>query len=215
MSGKYTGILFAVLLAVFTRIFILSVYKVPTHSMAPEILAGDYVLASKMAYGLRLAFVDKSYFYSEPKVGELVVYTKNAKTFIKRVVAKRSDDFDYSNGELSVNSNKCSYDLKRELAMGEMAEFEEVCADYKRIIFRPLNLAKSSQNIAKQKLDESSLLVAGDNRSFENNPNAIETVRYDQIVGKPIFVWMSYSSTQDFISETLGVRWNRILTNLN
>jgi len=67
--------------------------------------------------------------------------------------------------------------------------------------------------VAAVKLGEKQYLVAADNRFVtESNPNPVEIINYDQIVGKPLMIWMSYGSTQDFISNSLGIRWNRILT---
>ena len=157
---KYIFLIAAILIAVFCRVFLVSVYKVSSQTMAPTLLAGDFVLVSKASFGIKLPWSaegsNEVYFSANPKDGDLVVFRKNSKIYIKRVL----------------------------------------------------------------KLENSQVLVVGDNKepdskNSDNEPNTPEMISTDQIIGKPLYVWMSYSSTQDFISKTSGVRWNRILTKLN
>lgn len=167
-------------------------------TMAPAFLTGDYVMGTQI--------------YSEPKAGELVVFVKNTRTFIKRVVATANDEAEYANGVLTVNGKPCQYRHQEGVFDAEFAQYEEVCEDKTRRVIRALRPAAKAFVLAPVKLAAGVLLVASDNRSLEGNSELVETVRTDQIVGKPIIIWMSYSSTQDFISKSLGLRWNRILT---
>ncbi len=153
---KYIILIAAILTAVFFRIFLVSVYKVSTQTMAPTLLEGDFVLVSKTAFGIKVPWSEDIYFSENAKQGDLITFQKDSKVYIKRV----------------------------------------------------------------QKLDQSQVFVAGDNNepdtnNSNNEPNTPEVIMADQIIGKPLFIWMSYSTTQDFISKTSGVRWNRILTKLN
>ena len=166
--------------------------------MAPTILAGDYVMGTQI--------------YSQPKSGELVVYIKNTKTFIKRVIASGGDEVEYKDGQFLVNGKACEYQQQEGLFDAAFVLFEENCGGGARRVLKPANSTNSPFNLAAVKLAEGEFLVASDNRSPEPNLTMAESVRSDQIVGKPVIVWMSYSTTQDFISKSLGVRWNRILT---
>lgn len=62
----------AVLLAVFFRVFFISVYRVPTNSMEPVILSGELIVANQIAYGFKLPWMVSGYFESDPKVGDIV-----------------------------------------------------------------------------------------------------------------------------------------------
>ncbi|GHT15099.1 hypothetical protein FACS189426_22370 [Bacteroidia bacterium] len=44
----------AILLAIILRIFVLSSFHIPTPSMEPSVLAGDYIIVNKLAYGARI-----------------------------------------------------------------------------------------------------------------------------------------------------------------
>jgi signal peptidase I len=213
---KYTPLFCAILFAVALRIFAISVYKTPSLSMAPEILQGEHILASQLSYGFKSEFDGKTYFASAPDVGELVIYIKNTKTIIKRVLAKPGDIVEYQNNQLSVNEKPCQYTQVKVYESDSLENVKESCGDYpeNNIIRSQLPLSSTAQTMAATKLESGQFLVGGDHRSYDGGLQVLDIINSDQIVGKPMFVWMSYSSTQDFISPTLGMRWNRILTKL-
>ncbi len=196
---KYAIVAIAILAALFCRTFLVSVYKVSSQKMAPNILVGDFILASKSTFG--------------PKHGDLVVFNKNSQTFIKRVIAVGADEVEFVNGEYSINATKCNYTFSEKTADESLSIYEEKCIDSARKIIRLEDINKTIK-LSKIKLDKAQVLVANDFRTIENDPNSAEMISDDQIIGKPLFVWMSYSATQDFISKSLGIRWNRILTKL-
>ena len=84
----------AVLLALFFRVFIISVYRVPTNSMEPVILTGELVIANQLAYGFKLPWMVSGYFESDPKVGDIVAIKLKSKMadeyLIKRITEKAS-----------------------------------------------------------------------------------------------------------------------------
>lgn len=213
---KYTPLFCAILFALILRIFIIAVYKSPSNSMAPEIMQGEHIIASKLSYGFKSEFDGETYFATQPDVGNLVIYIKNTKTIIKRVLAKPGDTIEYQSNQLLINAKPCQYLPIKVYESDSLENVSEVCENYpaRSIIRSLLPLSSSAQIITSTKLAEGQFLVGGDHRSFEGGLQILDIISADQIVGKPQFVWMSYSSTQDFISTTLGIRWNRILTKL-
>lgn len=210
---RYAIVAATVMVALFCRAFLVSVYKVPTQKMAPTILAGDYVLASKSSYGLKFPWSESVYFLAKPERGDLIVFHKNSQIFIKRVIGVPRDEVESINGEYQINSIKCVYKMLEKNEDPNYRIYEEKCGESQRNIIRPIAENKLVQ-MSKTKLGDLQFLVANDNRNLESDPNLAELISNDQIIGKPLLVWMSYSSTQDFISNTLGIRWNRILTKL-
>lgn len=193
---KFLPVIIAAVLALIARSFLISVYKVPTQTMAPTILAGDYILASQLPQA--------------PVPGSLIVFVKSNRPFIKRVIAVEGQSVEIKGGELIVSGQKCDYTaLSADL---EAQIFTESCGLLQRSILQPPEAAKSRLNLTQTPVQKDEYFVIGDNRNIENNLTSGELVKADQIVGKPLIVWMSYTSTQDFISKVSGVRWNRILT---
>lgn len=118
-------VLFAIVLL---RVFVFSSYKIPTDSMEPAILPGDYVLVNKPAYGARLfdlfdAFDGKRVKmvrvpgYSRVKRNDVIVFhiphprswdrieMDMLKYYIKRCIALPGDTLRIVNGVYEVNSD--------------------------------------------------------------------------------------------------------------
>ena len=210
---KYTIIFITMILALFCRSFLVSAYKVPSNKMAPAILAGEFLLASKVSFGMKFPWSEEAFFASNPQRGDLVLYSKDSKVFIKRVIAVAQDEIEYQAGEFSINSTKCMYVLIEKTDDVNYGIFDEICGDTSQKIYQAFQPKKLTL-VNKIKLEKSQFFVASDFRSLTDDSEVAELVSYDQIIGKPLFVWMSYSSTQDFISKSLGIRMNRILTKL-
>lgn len=210
---RYAIVCMAIILALFFRAFVVSVYKVPSQTMAPTILSGDYVIALQTSYGIKFPWSQEVYFSRLPTKGELVAYVKDSKIFIKRVMAVEYDTLEFNKTEFVINSTKCTYTDSQILAGSQYELVQENCGEFSHGILRPIDPTHTLP-VPFEKLQNQQIFVASDNRSLENNPNALENISSDQIIGKPFLIWMSYSSTQDFISKSLGVRWNRILTKL-
>jgi signal peptidase I len=59
------------------RSFIAEPYKIPSSSMMPNLLIGDFILVNKFAYGLRLPISNtKIVPFGEPKRGDVVVFRR-------------------------------------------------------------------------------------------------------------------------------------------
>lgn len=87
--------------------WITHVYRVQSHSMAPTIVSGDYLMVSKLAYGFWNPFASKQVlFNSKPQRGQVVVflYPKDPrKAYIKRIVGVPGDTIALKQGLLYVN----------------------------------------------------------------------------------------------------------------
>ena len=92
----YARSFFPVILAVLLfRTFLLEPFRIPSGSMMPTLLVGDFVLVNKFAYGLRLPVTNtKILDTGEPKRGDVAVfrYPRNPKEdYIKRIVGVPGD----------------------------------------------------------------------------------------------------------------------------
>src|SRR5574339_1054826 len=111
----WTAGLFPVILAVFVlRSFLFEPFKIPSGSMIPTLLVGDFILVNKYAYGLRLPVVHTRIVeIGEPKRGDVVVFRfpeNPAVNFIKRLVGLPGDTVAYRDKRLYVNGEPVGLD---------------------------------------------------------------------------------------------------------
>jgi signal peptidase I len=105
---EYPKSFFPVILAVFLlRSFLVEPFKIPSGSMLPTLLVGDFILVNKYTYGIRLPIVNiKLFDVNLPQRGEVMVfrYPENPSLdYIKRVVGIPGDRIEYRNKRLTIN----------------------------------------------------------------------------------------------------------------
>lgn len=105
-------ILIAILLALIVRTFICSGYKVPTGSMAPTLLPGDFIFAYRLPFGLPVPLTDFKIGMTAPGRGNVVVFTypdQPRVRYVKRVIGLPGDQIRIQGGEIYINENKLIY----------------------------------------------------------------------------------------------------------
>lgn len=124
----------AIFFAIFARLVLIAVYRVPTITMAPTLLPGDHIIANRLAYGLKFPWMDSAYFQSEPQVGDVIVFkvpSKPGTFFVKRIVAKAQEKIAFKKGILVINDRACDYEEKKDvnLELSAFAVFTEDCSE--------------------------------------------------------------------------------------
>jgi signal peptidase I len=105
---EYSKSFFPVILLVFLlRSFLVEPFKIPSGSMIPTLLVGDFILVNKYTYGIRLPVVNvKVLGINRPRRGEVMVFRfpqNPSQDYIKRVVGEPGDTIAYRNKQLFVN----------------------------------------------------------------------------------------------------------------
>jgi len=90
-----------VLIVLLLRSFLAEPFRIPSGSMMPTLLVGDFILVNKFTYGIRLPVINKKIIeLNEPQRGDIVVfrYPKDpAVDYIKRVIGLPGDKISYHN----------------------------------------------------------------------------------------------------------------------
>ncbi len=101
------AIVVAVLVALFIRTFFVQAFKIPSSSMVPTLQIGDHLLVNKLAYGIRIPFLEKNLVrFGTPKPGDIIVFIYPqdvTKDFIKRVIAVAGDVVEVRDKHVVVN----------------------------------------------------------------------------------------------------------------
>ncbi len=105
---EYIGSFFPVLLLVWLlRSFLFEPFRIPSGSMIPTLLVGDYIVVNKFAYGVRVPVLNTKFIdTAEPQRGDVVVfrYPKDERlNYIKRLIGLPGDRITYRNNQLYVN----------------------------------------------------------------------------------------------------------------
>ncbi|HEY7243705.1 MAG TPA: signal peptidase I [Xanthobacteraceae bacterium] len=108
--GTATAVLEAVLIALLIRSFLFQPFNIPSGSMEPTLLVGDYLFVSKFSYGYsRYSFpfappiFSGRIFASEPSRGDIVVFRHGDDDFIKRVIGLPGDRIQVIDGVVHIN----------------------------------------------------------------------------------------------------------------
>ena len=106
---KYSVVFVALGIAFFARLFLISVYKIPTESMSPTFLPGDVIITSQVSYGLKFPWSESTWFKSKPQKGDLVILNfknKPAITYLKRVAGVEGDEVKISDSTRKVGPDE-------------------------------------------------------------------------------------------------------------
>ncbi|MDO4906606.1 signal peptidase I [Neisseria sp.] len=104
----YMSGFFPIILAVFVlRTFVAEPFQIPSSSMRPGLVVGDFILVNKFSYGIRTPIINNVLISTgEVERGDVVVFNYPEDTrinYIKRAVGLPGDVVEYSNKVLSIN----------------------------------------------------------------------------------------------------------------
>lgn len=217
---------FIVLILAF-RWSVASPYHVPTASMEPSIKVGDRLLAYKLAYDLKVPFLDYTLMtWAQPKRGDIVVfkYPKDTEVdYVKRIVGLPGDKIRVENNVLFVNGvaqERVDHDNDRAvladihdnpdyktLSIEKLGELEHwVIQDKSSSPFNSLGKTFPAEG-EDFTVPADGYFAMGDNRDNSTDSRAWGYVPRDYIRGKALFVMWSMYSTNDSWMPTL--RWDR------
>jgi signal peptidase I len=105
---EYSVSFFPVILIVFMlRSFLVEPFKIPSSSMVPTLLVGDFILVNKFTYGVRLPVLNRKVVeLGSPQRGDVMVFRypeDPSLDYIKRVVGLPGDKIEYRNKRLTIN----------------------------------------------------------------------------------------------------------------
>jgi len=219
MLIDYCRSFFPVLLLVFIlRSFLFEPFRIPSGSLEPTLLVGDFILVNKFDYGVRLPVLhNKIVTIHEPVRGDIIVFRWPPNTsydFIKRVIGVPGDKISYVNKELLINGVKIPQELLGKRPASDdsdgnktVEERREDLLGVKHHIY--VNPARDSSDYNNLTVPKGMYFVLGDNRDDSADSRYWGFVSEKNIVGKAVAIWMSWDADKS------RVRWNRLGTLIN
>lgn len=198
---EYAKSFFPVILVVFfIRSFLVEPFKIPSGSMMPTLLVGDFILVNKYTYGLRVPILNNTFVeVKRPQRGEVMVfrYPKDPSLdYIKRVVGLPGDRIEYRNKQLFLNGQP--------VTQTEIGNYEYVGPGLNQVKTRHLKeqLGEHQHAIliddASPTMDggitvpDGHYFVMGDNRDNSNDSRFWGFVPENNVVGRAFYIWMSF-----------------------
>ena len=199
---EYARSFFPVFLAVFLiRSFVIEPFRIPSGSMMPTLLVGDFIAVNKFSYGIRLPVTNrKIYELGQPERGDVVVfrYPVDGETiFIKRVVGLPGDRVRYDRDKrLHINGVETERSVPEiyegsgsgSHMTGVSVRLEALGEHTHAILYRPgLPTVESAWQVP-----DGQYFVLGDNRDKSHDSRFWGFVPEENLIGPASIVWMNW-----------------------
>jgi signal peptidase I len=215
--SDYARSFFPVLLLVFLlRSFLFEPFRIPSGSLEPTLLVGDFILVNKYHYGLRIPVTHQKILnFNEPQRGDIIVFRyppDPSLDYIKRVIGIPGDHISYVDKVLYVNGKKIPQQLETTTTNHDETgttwdvdkKLEDLLGVKHSIYVIP---SKNAEDFRDLVVPPGKYFAMGDNRDDSADSRYWGFVPEENIIGKADLVWMSWDADSGI---THKIRWNRL-----
>ena len=204
-------IVYAVLIALVVRTVAYEPFNIPSGSMVPTLLVGDYLFVSKFSYGysryslpLGLPLFSGRIFFHSPERGDVVVFklpTDNSTDYIKRVIGLPGDHIQMKNGILNINGQPVQRRRIEDYLYQEgngaiipLAQYIETLPN--GVQHRIIEMSDNGplDNTQEYVVPRGDYFMMGDNRDNSQDSRVLSAVGYvpaENLIGKAQFIFFS------------------------
>jgi signal peptidase I len=227
-------IVYAVLIALVVRTVAYEPFNIPSGSMVPTLLVGDYLFVSKFSYGYSryslpfgLPLFSGRIFFHSPERGDVVVFklpTDNSTDYIKRVIGLPGDHIQMKNGILFINGQPIPRRRIEDYLYQEgngvvipLAQYIETLPN--GVQHRIIEMSDNGplDNTQEYVVPPGDYFMMGDNRDNSQDSRVLSAVGYvpaENLIGKAQFIFFSTNGSArlwEIWKWPFGIRYGRLL----
>jgi signal peptidase I len=226
------SILGALAIFLVLRAFLIEAYRIPSGSMIPTLLVGDWLFVNKAIYGAHVPFSRVSLpGFRDPKRGDVVVFVSPYQgdeaaqgrdptpTLVKRLVGTPGDTLYMRNGVLHVNgiAQRQGYGVEAQADPG-LANSVDPLFDWQKKVglrssrFGAAPAQPTHDNWGPLVVPPRRLFMMGDSRYNSKDSRYWGFVPRENVRGKPLFVYYAYNADDSDrpLPMLTDIRWSRI-----
>lgn len=230
-------IIYAVVIALFIRTVFAEPFSIPSGSMIPTLLVGDYLFVSKASYGyskhslpLSVPLIKGRIFYTEPERGDVIVFklpSDNRTDYIKRLIGLPGDRIQMKAGRLYINGEMVERTFVERFVQRDSTgaavrydKYTETLPNGVRHTILEMSDDMPYDNTSEFVVPEDHFFMMGDNRdnSMDSRVLKIGFVPKVNLIGKAKFLFYSNDGTArwwEFWKWPMSVRWSRLLNGIH
>jgi signal peptidase I len=230
-------IVYAMLIAIAIRTVAFEPFNIPSGSMIPTLLVGDYLFVSKYSYGysrfslpLSPPLFSGRIFGHLPQRGDVAVFKlprDNSTDYIKRIIGLPGDTIQMIHGQLYINGKVVERQPDGDyLAEGDgpqmlLKRYIETLPNGKKHFILKASDDQPLDNTQEYKVPEGDVFAMGDNRdnSLDSRVlNAVGFIPLENLVGRAEFLFFSIDATAPWWEVwewPFEIRWSRLFTSIN
>lgn len=227
-------VVYAVLIALVVRTGFYEPFSIPSGSMIPTLLVGDYLFVSKFSYGYSRHSLPFSLplipgpgraWFTEARRGDVVVFKTpddNRTDFIKRIVGLPGDTIQlqssvlYINGVAAPRERAGDFSYTKGSALLRVARFRETLPDGRSHYVLEQTESAPQDNTPLYAVPPGHYFAMGDNRDDSQDSRYIGPIPAENLVGRAEAIWFSIDGTWWRVWEWFStLRASRLFTRIH
>jgi len=230
------SISFAILIALFIRSFFFEPFNIPSGSMKPNLLVGDFIFVSKYSYGyskhslpFSIPIIPGKILSKIPKRGDVVVFKtpeNNRTDYIKRVIGLPGDKIKIVNGKIFINNSEIIRKKVNDFIDNDKDANIKRVRMYKEFFYdNEINVLDITDNgivdnTQLYTVPKDHFFVMGDNRDNSQDSrfiNSVGFIPFKNLVGKAQFIFFSLENSRfiEIWKWPKAIRYERIFKKIN